>query len=63
MLLSSFKALEEVSVPLYVVIRNTVPFLTALCERLALKKPLDTMLILALLITFVGTVLYSAPSS
>lgn len=58
-LLSSFKALEEVSVPLYVVIRNTVPFLTAVCERVALKKPVDMMLILALLITFLGTVLYS----
>ncbi|CAK9043837.1 unnamed protein product [Durusdinium trenchii] len=58
-LLSSFKALEEVSVPLYVVIRNTVPFLTALCERVALKKPLDAMLVIALFITFVGTILYS----
>ncbi|CAJ1384175.1 unnamed protein product [Effrenium voratum] len=58
-LLSSFKALEEVSVPLYVVIRNTVPFLTALCERVALKKPMDSMLVLALLITFMGTILYS----
>lgn len=58
-LLSSFKALEEVSVPLYVVIRNTVPFLTAVCERVALKKPMDMMLILALLIAFLGTVLYS----
>ena len=44
-----------------VVIRNTVPFLTALCERVALKKPLDVMLVLALLITFLGTVLYSEP--
>ena len=42
-----------------VVIRNTVPFLTALCERVALKKPMDMMLILALLVTFLGTVLYS----
>lgn len=42
-----------------VVIRNTVPFQTALCERVALKKPLDVMLVLALLITFLGTVLYS----
>eukprot|EP00439_Symbiodinium_sp_Y106_P064631 s1251_g10.t1 len=85
-LMSSFKALEEVSVPLYatyhcnclffpsdetgclrnkstlvtqVVIRNTVPFLTALCERVALQKPMDAMLVLALLITFVGTILYS----
>ena len=44
---------------LQVVIRNTVPFLTAICERVALKKPLDMMLMIALLITFVGTVLYS----
>lgn len=56
---SSFKALQEVSVPLYVVVRNLVPFLTAICERLALKKPMDAMLTLALMITFFGTVLYS----
>ncbi|CAE8682869.1 unnamed protein product, partial [Polarella glacialis] len=58
-LYSSFKALQEVSVPLYVVVRNLVPFLTAICERFALKKPMDVMLILALLVTFAGTVLYS----
>ncbi|CAE7039171.1 GFT1 [Symbiodinium natans] len=57
-LMSSFKALEEVSL-LVVVIRNTVPFLTALSERAALKKPMDAMLVVALLITFVGTILYS----
>lgn len=56
---SSFKALEEVSVPLYVVVRNTVPFLTALCERATLKAPLDSMLLLSLIVTFTGTVLYS----
>eukprot|EP00933_Yihiella_yeosuensis_P013686 TRINITY_DN12563_c0_g3_i1.p1 TRINITY_DN12563_c0_g3~~TRINITY_DN12563_c0_g3_i1.p1 ORF type:complete len:321 (-),score=49.69 TRINITY_DN12563_c0_g3_i1:128-1090(-) len=58
-LFSSFKALEEVSVPLYVVVRNLVPFLTAVCERIALKKEMDFHLVLALLVTFSGTVLYS----
>mmetsp|Transcript_96175 Transcript_96175/g.206360 ORF Transcript_96175/g.206360 Transcript_96175/m.206360 type:complete len:322 (-) Transcript_96175:63-1028(-) len=56
---SSVKALEVVSVPLYVVVRNTVPFLTAICERVALKRQLDFMLFVALLVTFAGTVLYS----
>lgn len=56
---SSIKALQEVTVPLYVVVRNTVPFLTALCEWVCLGQPLDFMLFIALLATFAGTALYS----
>lgn len=56
---SSFKALQEVSVPLYVVVRNMVPFLTALCERVALKRQLDVWLCVSLLVAFAGTMLYS----
>lgn len=57
---SSFRALQEVSVPLYVVVRNMVPFCTALCERIALKRPLDFWLFVSLLVAFSGTMLYSA---
>lgn len=56
---SAFRAIEKVTVPCYVVVRNTVPFLTAITERAALGRALDNSLIGALVITFSGTLLYS----
>lgn len=56
---ASIKALEFVSVPLYVVARNSVPFQTMALERIFLGRAVHTVEILALVITFSGTLLYT----
>lgn len=57
---ASVRSLQFVSVPLYVVARNTVPFQTALLDRLVLKKMLRRETVIGLLMTFVGTLIYTS---
>mmetsp|Transcript_60231 Transcript_60231/g.189272 ORF Transcript_60231/g.189272 Transcript_60231/m.189272 type:complete len:314 (-) Transcript_60231:26-967(-) len=57
---SSMKTLEFVSVPLYVVVRNTVPFQTMAAEFLALGQPIGGFQVLSLGVTFCGTLLYKS---
>lgn len=56
---ASIKALEYVSVPLYVVARNSVPFQTLGLERFFLGRQVSNSEIIALIITFSGTMLYT----
>jgi len=56
---ASIKALQYVSVPLYVVVRNTVPFQTLVLEYFFLSRPIRSIQVLALVITFAGTMLYT----
>lgn len=58
-LFTSLKALRYVSVPLYVVARNTVPAQTALLERLFTSVKLSAAAVLGLLCTILGAVLYT----
>ena len=52
-------ALEAVSVPLYVVARNTVPFQTAALDMIFLGKRMQWQTVLGLMLTFSGTMIYS----
>ncbi|CAD7971585.1 unnamed protein product [Amoebophrya sp. A120] len=56
---ASIAALGKVSVPLYVLARNTVPFLTALLDRVLLGVRMSWRTIGGLLLTFVGTAIYT----
>jgi len=55
----SLKALRYISVPLYVVARNTVSAQTALLERIFTSVRLSAPAILGLLLTIFGAVLYT----
>ncbi|CAD7971757.1 unnamed protein product [Amoebophrya sp. A25] len=56
----SLKALRFMSVPLYVVARNTVPAATALVERAFTGTPINFVPGIGLLCTVIGAVLYTA---
>jgi drug/metabolite transporter (DMT)-like permease len=50
----SIQALKFVSVPLYVVARNTVPFQTAILDKIFLGKKLSPATLTGLMLTFIG---------
>ena len=56
---ASIRALELVSVPLYVVARNTVPFQTALLDRIFLRKQISGRTYMGLFLTILGCALYT----
>jgi len=58
-LFTSLKALKFISVPLYVVARNTVPAQTALLERIFNNVRLSLVAILGLFFTVVGAIVYT----
>jgi len=55
----SLKALKHISVPLYVVARNTVPAQTALVERLLTKASLSAVSCVGLAFTILGAAIYT----
>lgn len=59
MLFTSLRALKFISVPLYVVARNTVPAQTALIERVFTNVKLPIVSVVGLMGTIVGAVLYT----
>mmetsp|Transcript_52103 Transcript_52103/g.121181 ORF Transcript_52103/g.121181 Transcript_52103/m.121181 type:complete len:377 (+) Transcript_52103:114-1244(+) len=56
---TSLKALRFISVPLYVVARNTVPAQTALLERVFTSVKLSASAVSGLLCTIIGALLYT----
>lgn len=58
-LFTSLKALRFISVPLYVVARNTVPAQTALLERIFSSVRISASAALGLVLTILGAVLYT----
>lgn len=55
----SLKALKYISVPLYVVARNTVPAQTAAVERLLIKASLSKVSCVGLALTILGALIYT----
>eukprot|EP00392_Amoebophrya_sp_AT5.2_P004729 g4737.t1 len=60
---ASIAALQKVSVPLYVLARNTVPFLTAFLDRVFLGLKMSWRTIGGLVLTFIGTSIYTLADS
>ncbi|CAD7966571.1 unnamed protein product [Amoebophrya sp. A25] len=56
---ASIVALQKVSVPLYVLARNTVPFQTALLDWAILGSELNARTLWGLALTFIGTTIYT----
>eukprot|EP00928_Gymnodinium_smaydae_P062474 TRINITY_DN46328_c0_g1_i1.p1 TRINITY_DN46328_c0_g1~~TRINITY_DN46328_c0_g1_i1.p1 ORF type:complete len:375 (-),score=37.28 TRINITY_DN46328_c0_g1_i1:284-1360(-) len=59
MLFISLRALRIISVPLYVVARNMVPAVTALCEKVFIGSTTPPVAAAGLFLTVVGAVVYS----